>query len=106
MKNGLSDPYVKIKIGGHRFTTQVVYKTLDPVWDASFEFNIEPQSLPEKVELMFWDKDRFTKDDFMGAVDIPFQESDLWANATPMHFDDAENKVKVALTFHLPPCLL
>ncbi|KAK3828227.1 MAG: phosphatidylserine decarboxylase-domain-containing protein [Benniella sp.] len=92
--NGLSDPYVKVKIGGHRFTTHVVYKTLDPVWDASFEFNVEPQSLPEKVELMFWDKDRFTKDDFMGAVDIPFQESDLWADAIPMHFDDAENKAR------------
>ncbi|KAG0216898.1 hypothetical protein BGX31_000438 [Mortierella sp. GBA43] len=41
---------------------------------------------------MFWDKDRFTKDDFMGVVTIPFNETSLWSDGTPMHFDDMENK--------------
>ncbi|KAF9937275.1 hypothetical protein BGZ65_001612, partial [Modicella reniformis] len=66
--NGMSDPYVKIRIGGHSFTTQYIPKTLNPVWDASFEFDIETQSVPDQVNLMFWDKDRFTKDDFMGVA--------------------------------------
>ncbi|KAF9113300.1 hypothetical protein BGX27_001836 [Mortierella sp. AM989] len=92
--NGLSDPYARVSIGCQSFTTEVIPKTLNPTWNANFEFFLEPQSMPDQVNLMFWDKDWLKKDDFMGAVDIPFDESTIWANATPMHFDDPENKSK------------
>ncbi|KAF9353041.1 hypothetical protein BGX26_009181 [Mortierella sp. AD094] len=92
--NGFSDPYARISIGGQSFTTNVIPKTLNPVWNATFDFSLEPQSMPNQVNLMFWDKDWLTKDDFMGAVDIPFDESFIWDNATPMHYDDPENKAK------------
>ncbi|KAF8985000.1 hypothetical protein BGZ46_006290 [Entomortierella lignicola] len=92
--NGFSDPYVRISIGGQSFTTNIIPKTLNPVWNATFEFSVEPQSMPDQVNLMFWDKDWFSRDDFMGAVNIPFEESSLWDNSTPMHYDDPENKPK------------
>ncbi|KAF9309614.1 hypothetical protein BGZ91_007370 [Linnemannia elongata] len=90
--NGFSDPYVKVSIGGHKFTTKVVPKSLNPVWDAFFDFDLEAQSFPDQVNLVFWDKDFIGKDDFMGAVDIPFDESSLWGDATPKHFDDPSNQ--------------
>ena len=36
--NGLSDPYVRLHLGGATVRTQVIYKTLDPCWDESFQF--------------------------------------------------------------------
>ncbi|KAF8944289.1 hypothetical protein BGZ47_004430 [Haplosporangium gracile] len=92
--NGFSDPYVKVSIGGHKFTTKVIPKSLNPVWDASFDFDLEAQSAPNQVNLVFWDKDIIGKDDFMGAVNIPFDESSLWADATPKHFDDPSNQAR------------
>ncbi|KAF9093686.1 hypothetical protein BGX23_003028 [Mortierella sp. AD031] len=90
--NGFSDPYVKVSIGGHKFTTKVIPKTLNPVWNASFDFELEAQSVPDQVNLVFWDKDFIGKDDFMGAVDFPFDESFIWHDATPKHFDDQHNQ--------------
>ncbi|KAF9978526.1 hypothetical protein BGZ73_001945 [Actinomortierella ambigua] len=91
-RNGFSDPYVKITIGGQRFTTHVIYKTLDPVWDAAYEFDVEPLSLPEKVQLVFWDKDRIGKD-YLGTVEIPFDAA-IWQDSIPMHYDDPDNKTQ------------
>ncbi|KAI1311878.1 hypothetical protein EDD11_003316 [Mortierella claussenii] len=90
--NGFSDPYVKVTIGGHRFTTKVVRKSLNPVWNAYFDFDLEPQSVPDSVNLMFWDKDWIGKDDFMGVVNISFDEASIFADAVPKHFDDPMNQ--------------
>ncbi|KAF9365473.1 hypothetical protein BGX34_009902 [Mortierella sp. NVP85] len=91
-RNGLSDPYVKLSIGGLKFTTHVIHKCLNPVWNASFDFEVEAQSMPDKVCLMFWDKDRWNRDDYLGTVYIPFDSSSLWADAKPRHFDDPKNE--------------
>ncbi|KAF9938490.1 hypothetical protein BGZ67_010793 [Mortierella alpina] len=89
--NGLSDPYVKVTVGGHKFTTKVIHKTLNPVWNAAFDFDLETQSVPDQIRLAFWDKDRIGKDDFMGVVDLPFDDASLWADTVPKHFDDRDN---------------
>ncbi|KAF9438678.1 hypothetical protein BGZ76_006051, partial [Entomortierella beljakovae] len=65
-KSGKSDPYAKISIGGQCFTTKVVKKNLNPIWNESFDFVIEPQSMPDIVKLVLWDKDLISSDDFMG----------------------------------------
>ncbi|KAF9949725.1 hypothetical protein BGZ72_008530 [Mortierella alpina] len=91
-RNGFSDPYVKLSIGGYKFTTEVVHKCLNPVWDASFDFELEAQSLPDQASLMFWDKDRWGRDDYLGTVYIPLDTASLWSNAAPMHFDDPDNE--------------
>ncbi|KAG0019494.1 hypothetical protein BGZ80_005735 [Entomortierella chlamydospora] len=91
-RNGFSDPYVKLSIGGHKFTTNVVRKSLNPIWDAPFDIELDAQSLPDQVTLMFWDKDRWGRDDYLGTVYIPFNAPSLWSDATPKHFDDPQNE--------------
>ncbi|KAF9180287.1 hypothetical protein BGZ51_006311 [Haplosporangium sp. Z 767] len=76
--NGFSDPYIKVYVGGHTYQTTVIRKNLNPEWNVSYDFDLEAQSMPNKIELMFWDWDRVGKDDFMGVVCIPFDESSLW----------------------------
>ncbi|KAI7816702.1 hypothetical protein BC939DRAFT_403457, partial [Gamsiella multidivaricata] len=77
------------------FTTKFVPKSLNPVWNAHFDFELETQSVPDQVTLMFWDKDWISKDDFMGTVSIPFDESSIWSDAIPKHFDDPDNQVTI-----------
>ncbi|KAI8598440.1 C2 domain-containing protein [Dissophora ornata] len=93
-RNGFSDPYVKLTIGGHKFTTDVIHKSLNPVWDAAFDFDLEAQSLPDQASLMFWDKDRWGRDDYLGTVYIPFDPASLWSDSMPRHFDDPKNEAK------------
>ncbi|KAF9312116.1 hypothetical protein BG003_006613 [Podila horticola] len=90
--NGFSDPYIKISVGGHKFTTTVVPKSLNPVWNASFDFDLEAQSIPDEVRFMVWDKDWVSKDDFMGCLIVPLDSASIWADAVPRHFDDPANK--------------
>ncbi|KAF9170368.1 hypothetical protein BGX20_009069 [Mortierella sp. AD010] len=99
-KNGFSDPYVKLSIGGHKFTTNVVRKSLNPIWDAPFDIELDAQSLPDQVTLMFWDKDRWGRDDYLGTVYIPFNTPSLWSDATPKHFDDPQNEASSLLSLH------
>ena len=35
--NGLADPYAKLRVGGVKKTSRVIKKTLEPVWEESFE---------------------------------------------------------------------
>jgi len=90
---------VKLSIGGLKFTTHVIHKCLNPVWDASFDFDVEAQSMPDKVCLMFWDKDRWNRDAYLGTVYIPFDSSSLWADAKPRHFDDPKNEASENLDY-------
>ncbi|KAG0050923.1 hypothetical protein BGZ83_004287 [Gryganskiella cystojenkinii] len=91
-RNGFSDPYVKLSVGGHKFTTDVIHKSLNPVWDAAFDFDLESQSFPDQINLMFWDKDRWGRDDYLGTVYIPFDSPSLWTDGEPQHFDDPANE--------------
>ncbi|KAF8977935.1 hypothetical protein BGZ52_006573, partial [Haplosporangium bisporale] len=90
--NGFSDPYIKISVGGHKFTTAVVPKSLNPTWNVSFDFDLETQSIPDEVRFMMWDKDWVSKDDFMGCLIVPLDSASIWADAVPRHFDDPANK--------------
>ncbi|KAG0252634.1 hypothetical protein BG011_006870 [Mortierella polycephala] len=92
--NGFSDPYIKVYVGGNTHQTVTVRKNLNPEWNVSYDFDLEAQSMPNKIELVFWDWDRFGKDDFMGIVSIPFDESSLWVDSVPRHYNDKENKAK------------
>ena len=41
-RNGLSDPYIKVSLnGGVEKKSKIIYKTLDPVWDEYFIFDID-----------------------------------------------------------------
>lgn len=64
-----SDPYVTMTGNRKTFKTEVVKKTLSPVWEEGFELDItDPQAV---VVFQVWDWDFLSKDDFMGGIDIP-----------------------------------
>ena len=71
---GLSDPYCVVKLLGTEHKTQVVKKTLSPVWGETFVAELEEGgSYPSNegvVELCVWDWDRVTHDDKIGGVTV------------------------------------
>jgi hypothetical protein len=84
-KTGTSDPYVRLSsdFNAQTFKTTIIYKTLAPKWnDESFMFFAPPKK--GKIRLTMWDKDRFSKDDFLGEItikvgDLPLNtEVDEW----------------------------
>lgn len=62
--NGLSDPYVKLKIGKTKYKTKSKSKTLNPVWRQSFDFELHEQN--DILQVSCWDKDTVGSDDMIG----------------------------------------
>jgi len=78
---GTSDPYVKVYLlpdKNKKFETKVHRKTLDPVFNESFKFNVPYGDVMGKT-LVFavFDFDRFTKNDEIGEVRVPVCNIDL-----------------------------
>ncbi|CAG9762330.1 unnamed protein product [Ceutorhynchus assimilis] len=75
-KNGLSDPYVKFKIGGRLiYKSRTIYRDLNPVWDESFTVPIEDPFLP--ISIKVFDYDWGLQDDFMGCATLDLTTLDL-----------------------------
>ncbi|XP_030832836.1 multiple C2 and transmembrane domain-containing protein 1 isoform X4 [Strongylocentrotus purpuratus] len=74
--NGLSDPYVKFKLGGEKWKSRVESKTLNPKWMEQFDLRMyEEQS--SSLEISVWDKDLGSKDDIMGRSHIDVATLDM-----------------------------
>ena len=74
--NGLSDPYFKLKLKTQKWTSKVIYKTLNPVYNEAMEFIVSPSDLLTSgvvIKVECWDKDIVGKE-FMGEVDIPLRD--------------------------------
>ena len=99
--NGLSDPYVKIKLNPNplkiKKKTAVKMKTLNPVWQEAFTINLKTDITPEnfndmlqtRVLINVWDWDRSSANDFMGALSFSIAEIvggdvDGWFQLLPM----------------------
>ncbi|KAL1493655.1 hypothetical protein ABEB36_009354 [Hypothenemus hampei] len=78
-KNGLSDPYVKFKIGGRLvYKSRTIYRDLNPIWDESFTVPIEDPFLP--ISIKVFDYDWGLQDDFMGSAILDLTTLDLGRN--------------------------
>lgn len=71
-RSGKSDPYLVVALDGYRNVTHAVPKTLDPVWNVTFEIPVS-KSGPYDLHCICWDKDRFGKD-YMGEFEVSLEE--------------------------------
>ncbi|XP_059809948.1 synaptotagmin-C [Hypanus sabinus] len=86
--NGFSDPYVKIYLLPDRkkkFQTKVHRKTLNPIFNETFHFNVSFNELQNrKLHFSIYDFDRFSRHDLIGQVvlDNLLELSDLSEGTT------------------------
>ncbi|XP_062269399.1 multiple C2 and transmembrane domain-containing protein 1 isoform X3 [Platichthys flesus] len=67
--NGLSDPYVKFRLGHQKYRSKCVPKTLSPQWREQFDMHL----FDEKggvLEITVWDRDTGRRDDFIGRCQL------------------------------------
>ncbi|CEL55676.1 phosphatidylserine decarboxylase [Rhizoctonia solani AG-1 IB] len=93
--NGKSDPFVVVSFAGKRMQTPVIPKTLYPEWapkDAIFTFPLYFSTIGSQgsIELIIWDKDRFSKNDYLGEVSLPIDDWFKWNGANGAAFDEAQ----------------
>ncbi|KAG8456372.1 hypothetical protein GDO86_002233 [Hymenochirus boettgeri] len=67
--NGLSDPYVKFRLGNQKYKSKTLQKTLNPQWREQFDMHLfEEQG--GVIEATVWDKDAGKRDDFIGRCHV------------------------------------
>ncbi|XP_068103692.1 multiple C2 and transmembrane domain-containing protein 1 isoform X2 [Hyperolius riggenbachi] len=67
--NGLSDPYVKFRLGHQKYRSKTLPKTLHPQWREQFTMHLfEEQG--GIIDITVWDKDAGKRDDFMGRCQV------------------------------------
>ncbi|XP_032061887.1 multiple C2 and transmembrane domain-containing protein 1 isoform X2 [Aythya fuligula] len=67
--NGLSDPYVKFRLGHQKYKSKIVPKTLNPQWREQFDFHLYEER-GGIIDITVWDKDAGKKDDFIGRCQV------------------------------------
>lgn len=67
-----SDPYCIIKAHPMQYTTKTIDNTLNPKWNESLEFIIDPESV---LFIECWDANTLTKDKLIGKTQIKLTEN-------------------------------
>ncbi|NXN19816.1 SYT1 protein, partial [Indicator maculatus] len=78
---GTSDPYVIVYLTSDttkRYETKVYRKTLNPIFNESFTFQVPQAEVPESTLVMqIYDFNRFAKHDIIGEVRLPLAKVNL-----------------------------
>ncbi|GAA5909086.1 uncharacterized protein JCM6883_002600 [Sporobolomyces salmoneus] len=99
--NGTSDPYVVVaysKFGKPLFSTRVVQKDLNPVWEQTTFLLVTDDEVraDEKLSIQLWDSDMMSADDLVGRTNISVTDLMLEPNKVHkrvdklMGFEDAD----------------
>jgi len=79
--SGTSDPYVKVYMlpdKKKKYETKVHRKTLNPVFNETFNFKIPYNEIGSKIlVLAVYDFDRFSRHDIIGELRVPMNQVDL-----------------------------
>ncbi|XP_062595963.1 multiple C2 and transmembrane domain-containing protein 1-like isoform X2 [Saccostrea cucullata] len=95
--NGLSDPYVKFRLGQEKYKSKHKLKTLNPRWLEQFSLRIfDDQS--KTLEISVYDHD-LRSDDFMGRATIDLSEIEKEKTHTIVkELEDGAGTIKLLLT--------
>ncbi|KAL8606470.1 hypothetical protein ACOMHN_015559 [Nucella lapillus] len=96
--NGLSDPYVKFRLGNEKYRSKVKYKTLTPRWLEQFDLRLFNEQ-SSQLEITVFDYDVTAKDDFMGraSVDVSTLETEV-THRLNMALEDGAGTLTLLLT--------
>ncbi|PVD20054.1 hypothetical protein C0Q70_20548 [Pomacea canaliculata] len=96
--NGLSDPYVKFKLGNEKYRSRHKSKTLNPRWLEQFDLRLfDDQSM--QLEISVYDHDVTGKDDFMGRATIDLSQLEPEVTHTiEQELEDGGGMVRLLLT--------
>ncbi|KAJ6651071.1 hypothetical protein lerEdw1_001130 [Lerista edwardsae] len=67
--NGLSDPYVKFRLGHQKYKSKIMPKTLNPQWREQFDLHLYEER-GGIIDITVWDKDAGKRDDFIGRCQV------------------------------------
>ena len=92
-RSGTSDPFVVMHLHPNKeeiFESKIVYKTLNPVFDQSFEFHNLQLDDVHRQSLVFqiYDHDRFSKNDIIGGIVLPLKDVDVYGVVYNMRVDE------------------
>ncbi|XP_049881245.1 multiple C2 and transmembrane domain-containing protein isoform X7 [Pectinophora gossypiella] len=93
-----SDPYCKFRLGNEKYKSKVVWKTLHPSWLEQFDLHLYDDQ-EQTLEVTVWDKDKQTKDDFLGrcAIDLSKLEREK-THSIWQELEDGNGQIFLLLT--------
>lgn len=93
-----SDPYCKFRLGNEKFKSKVVWKSLHPSWLEQFDLHLYDDQ-EQILEVTVWDKDKQSKDDFIGrcAIDLSRLEREKTHNIWK-DLEDGNGQIFLLLT--------
>ena len=106
--NGMSDPFIKLHTGNtkeHAQKTDVMKKTLNPVWNETFTFNLDRKQRQDDMTFECFDYDLLSSNDSLGSFDLPLdsllhnQECVQWYRLEQEEEDTHQGEVEVRYTF-------
>lgn len=69
----LTCQFLAFTYNDQKFSTETAHKTINPIWNATFDLTISQGAEAELLEAVCWDRDRFRKE-YLGEFGLSIAE--------------------------------